>query len=386
MKIVFINVYSLYGKEIELYEPGTDAFFQFGMGQFIAEKFHHFGYEITFESWRLDQRISKLMEKEIDGIVYRIFPSIKHKVIGEFSIRFAQSLIKSSMNKDVVFHFMGSHMLNFHILNFLARKRKSISTHLGGANPLWKYRENKKLGSYVYYLFERFIFLKYYDHFLTICKPEVEYYKSMRLNVTHMPVFGISREHDFIIKDRIECRNRLGLPLNKKILLQVGRATQDRGFDWIIELIDHYQKNEEYFMVFVGVHKEDPYFADLNQRNVLIIDYVDVDDLCDYYNAADVLIFLLHNKLEMNFGGTGYVPMESLICGTPVISTTFNSFPDPSINEVSRIPQSYEEVIPMIEDILKTNISREKCREIVMETFSWEKVITKHYELYSSTQ
>ena len=383
MKVIFLSTFNGYGKDIELYRPGRDGFYQFGMGQFIAQEFYARNYPIVFENWRMDLRIKNVMEKELDGMLCRIFPSKIVKNFGEYSKLLLKAFKQEAGKNNVIFHFMPVHSLNYHYFARFIKRNKIVATHIGGANPYWKYKHQNNWKSLMYYILEKYYFVKVYDHFITPCKPEVEYYNKVGRPVTHMPAFGISREKQFVIKDRKECRKKLGLPLNKKILLQVGRAYHARGFDWIMELIDHYQKRDDYFLAFTGINKTDEYYQNLIDRGCFITPYLPHAELPDYYNAADLLYYLPHGKLDLNFAGTSYVPLEALACGTPVVATTFHHFPGNEVAEVSRIPRSKEDIIPMIEDLLAMNVSRERCREIVLKHFSWDKVIEKHWEIYN---
>lgn len=384
LKVIFLSRFTAYGKDLELYRPGTDGFFQFGMGQFIAQEFQRRNYPVKFEIWRMDLRIDQEMEKEIDGMRCRIFPSKRMRVLGEYSKEIVKAFRSEAGNQNVVFHFMPNHPINFHFFARIIRKNTIISTHLGGPNPLWRYQNGGGLGSLFIYWLEKSFLLKPYNNCITICRPEFEYYEKVNKPATHMPIFGISRENIFTIKDRMECRKKLGLPLDKKILLQVGRAYKIRGFDWIMDLIDHYQQKEDYFLVFAGVNESDEFYQLLKQKGVYMTPYLKHGDLPDYYNAADLTYYLLNNKIDLNFAGTSYVPLESLACGTPVVSTSFHHFPGDDVHEVSQIPKSKEDVIPMIEELLAADVSRERCREIVLKQFSWDSVIEKHWELYNS--
>lgn len=386
IKVIFLSKFNSYDEDIPLYRPGTDAFLQFGMGLFIAQEFIKRDYPIQFENWRTDLRITEVLEKEISGICYRIFPSKKYPRFGEYSSTLVQALKSEAGKFETVFHFMPNHPINYHYYSGYIKTNRIVATHIGGANPYWYYKNEKgkrKYLSWVYYQMEKMLFLKNYDHFIAMCQPEVEYYRMLKKPVTHMPVFGISREYLFTISERNESREKLGLPQDKKILLQVGRAYEARGFDWIMDIIDHYQKKDDYFLVFAGINKTDKYYPHLKQKSVFMTPYLSQVELPDYYNAADLLYYLPHGKMDLNFAGTSYVPLEAMACGTPVVATTFHHFPGEEVSEVSRIPKQREDVIPMIDDLLMSEISRDRCREIVLKNFSWDEIIKKHWEIYN---
>lgn len=387
MKVIFFAVFPAYEHKIPLYEPGTDPFYSFGMGQFIAQEFKFRNYPVTFENWRMDLRIQSRMEKEIDGMLCRIFPSKRIKLFGksfgEHSSDMIEAFRKELCNPDTVFHFMPNQVLSFHWLARMAKKHNIVATHLGGANPYWKFVHQKKWKSGLRYLLDKHFFLKPYKHLITIVRPELDYYQMLNIPATHMPVFGLAREHLFTIKSRNESRKRLGLPNDKKILLQLGRASSVRGFDWIMDLIDHYQQKEDYFLVFAGINEVDQYYDQLKAKGVYMTPYLSHPETVDYYNAADLLYYLPNGLEDLNFAGTSYVPLEALACGTPVVATTLHHFPGEEVHEVSRIPKCKADVIPMIEDLLHANVSRERCREIVLKHFSWDVVLEKHWDIYN---
>lgn len=382
---MFINKFPLYGRKNPLYDIGTDAFYSFGMGKFIAREFHRRNSGIEFENWRIDSRISVAMTKRIEGVNCRVFPADRFslKVLNEFSLQMIKALYFESKNGEVIFHFMGVHDTYFNILSFFCGKKQVVGTHLGGPNPLWKYYNSGSFKAQLFYLMEKYIFLKNWDHFITICKEEAKYFVNTENKVHLMPIFGLAYESELIIQSRKSVRKKLNLPLNKKIILQVGRAVEDRGFDWIMNIIEHYSNMEEYLLLFIGVEEEDGYFDSLIATGVHLEGDKTRSDLVSYFNAADILIYLPHDEINLAFAGTSYVPLEALACGTPVVATTFHHFPGEEVKEVSRIPQKMEDVIPMIEDLLEANVSRERCREIVLKYFSWDEVLKKLWEIYN---
>lgn len=384
LRVIFINTFPLYGKDLPVYHPGTEAFYLFGMGSFIAKEFSKRRSPILFENWRVDRRINTPLKKMVKGITCRIFPSNQLRLLPDYSESLLEEIRRESSTGNTVFHFMGAHNLYFHQCAFLMKTNRVVCTHLGGANPLWKYRRNGKLISYFYYLMEKQFFLKNYDHFISPAKQEVSYFQTIGKPVSHMPAFGIANEYLFRIKNRKACRRRLGLASDKKIILQVGRAEESRGFDWILEMVDCGQLGEDFHLLFVGVHQDDPYFIALKERGLDVVGYTSHEDLADYYNAADILIYLPHGEMDLDFAGTSYVPLEAMACGTPVVATTFHHFPGDEYGSVSRTPRNREEAADMIQELAHAKVSRGKCRKIVMRQFSWDTVIRRHLEIYAN--
>lgn len=382
MKVVFISSFTAYNKKNPFYLPGTDGFFSFGMGQFIAKEFIRRKFNIDFEIWRSDQRIKEPTERIVEQIYCRIFPGYRLPRIGEFSFSLLHRLIIEAKSCDTVFHFMPNHNIVFHLYAMFLRKRRVISTHIGGANPRWNFHHTGSVYSYINMTLEHYLWLRSYSCTITICSEEAAYYEAFRRPVLQMPILGIANIDKFYIRDRVESRKELGWPLDKKILLQVGRATLSRGFDWIVKLLDHYQDREGYLIVFVGISEMDEYYSKVVERNVVVYPYTDQAILSTYYNAADLLFYLPHDEMNLTFAGTSYVPIEALSCGTPVIATTLHHIPDERTAQISRNPSCFDDVPTMIEDLLSSPLSRELCRSIALQYFSWDAVLEKHLKCY----
>lgn len=388
LKVIFITYFgkTTYEKNQRIYFPGTDEFFLYGVGQFIAAEFIKRGYNIQFHNWRMDKRITHEQERVLSGINCRIFPSKVFPFIGEFSFSLLHAIIMEQKTRDTVFHFFAYHLLSFQIYAFLSRRASTVATHLGGPNPLWMYQKSRKLKWWLLYEMERYFWLQNFGVFITLSMTEISYLRRVRQNAVHMPVFGIPRLDALNIIDKAQCRNKLGLPVDKKIILQVGRATSYRGFNWIMELLDALPVDSDLLPIFIGVNESDEYYKDLKARELTVVGYIDVESLACYYNAADILIYLPNDELMLNFAGTSYVPLESLICGTPVIATTLHHFPDDRIFTVSKSPRNSQEVMPLISELLKQDIDREQCRRIVLDSFAWDKIIEQYELLYASSK
>jgi glycosyltransferase involved in cell wall biosynthesis len=105
--------------------------------------------------------------------------------------------------------------------------------------------------------------------------------------------------------------------------------------------------------------------------------------LPDFYNAADLFIFLITGEKVLTFGGTGYVPIEALLCGTPVIASSLHHIRELGIEEVSRIPEGEDDLIPMVEELLSNPPDRICCREKAQELFEWGDVLRKYWDDYN---
>jgi len=131
--------------------------------------------------------------------------------------------------------------------------------------------------------------------------------------VFHVPN-GLETQH-FKVKDRIEARKNLDLPLDRKIILFITDYLDRplKGLDQFIDLM-HYLKelptSKEYFCLIVGHGSMPKEEISLDYKH---LEYVDgVEKMSWLYNAADVYV------TPTFADNLPYTVMESLFCGTPV--------------------------------------------------------------------
>ncbi|MEK6844015.1 MAG: glycosyltransferase family 4 protein [Nanoarchaeota archaeon] len=116
----------------------------------------------------------------------------------------------------------------------------------------------------------------------------------------------------FYLKDKKSARKKLGLPLNKKIVIFVGRINPNKCGDILVELI---KRNRNILFVVIGrsLLKE---FDNLKAKNLIYFNKKNPEELVDYYNAADISFLLM----RLRASGLGQTTEESLACGLPAIS------------------------------------------------------------------
>jgi glycosyltransferase involved in cell wall biosynthesis len=124
-------------------------------------------------------------------------------------------------------------------------------------------------------------------------------------------------------KERI--KKQLQLPLNKKIILFIGRFSKEKGFDIIKKLMRDLNKDSNFFLLIGGQYKK--------ANNLTAIKYVKYDQIKKYYQAADLLV---HPSVTEVGGNVSNTVLEALAAeipvivrerkGTHVISNTFRTY------------------------------------------------------------
>ena len=123
--------------------------------------------------------------------------------------------------------------------------------------------------------------------------------------------------------DRFSARRQLGFKVNESMILYVGRFEPLKGLDRLVEAVTHLHHYPIRLVMIGGDGSETAEAQNLIQlsRKWRIQDRVTLEgritqgNLPPYYSAADVLVVPSH------YESFGLVGLESLACGTPVVST-----------------------------------------------------------------
>lgn len=144
---------------------------------------------------------------------------------------------------------------------------------------------------------------------------------------------GVDTEK-FYYLDQKECREKLALPQDEKIILGVGALIHRKGFDLVIKglesIISTQGLEKTKFYILGAQGPEGDFRKELNQfivehklqQQVVFVGAVANADLITWYNAADV--FCLSSRGE----GSPNVLTEALACGTPAVATNVGSVPE----------------------------------------------------------
>lgn len=125
----------------------------------------------------------------------------------------------------------------------------------------------------------------------------------------------------FKLMNQKYCRKKLKLPLNKKIIILVGRLNQEKRIDLAIKAFRKISKeSKDIILVIIGEGPKREYLKSLASKlklsdKIIFIGEIDNRNIPYYLNAAD--IFLLSSDRE----GSPLVLKEAIACGLPVIAT-----------------------------------------------------------------
>lgn len=202
---------------------------------------------------------------------------------------------------------------------------------------------------------------------------------------------------NFKIFPRSVARQQLGLALNQKIILYVGRFDPRKGIDTLLQAIDSPQLREQQNLQVLLVGGGSSQF-DLEEQQrlkqlvrgkglstqITFVGSVDHEHLAQYYTAADVCVIPSH------YEPFGLVAVESMACYTPVVASDVGGLRYSIVSEETGLlvpPQDAPAFATAIARILANPAERDRMgqngRTRVESTFDWHIIAAKLDELYT---
>ena len=206
------------------------------------------------------------------------------------------------------------------------------------------------------------------------------------------PIYQISNGTDTTIYeplDQEQCRLELGIPLGKKVLMFAAVELNDfrKGGDLLLKALQSLPESlkAETAVLLIGKAGEMvEMITETTGMQVFNLGYISDDHrkaIC--YSAAD--LFLFPTRAE----AFGNVALESIACGTPVVSFKVGGVPDqvrPGITGYLATPEDTKDfcegIIQLLEDESLRNYMSQQCRAIAIQEFRLEICAQRHIELY----
>jgi len=373
----------------------------------IAQQIWKRTQKYQLECWRPERKLKEAITGEKDGIVYRAFPSfrptlgyldkfvykgvmatypyVRFALLREYSLSMLRELKRQCQEDNVLVQIYSHNDLALLICLYL-RNVPIVGVHIGAAP--WSY----SLATFIYHLplslLERKA-LKNVDILLASSK-------WIRNNLSkfhpHIILCAPPLAIDFnefkpIAKE--EARKALKIPLDKRVLLHVGRFDSAKGVDAILKVYRELKSKYDLELLLVGGLKTDPLYHEAVKAGAIVREWIPRHELIPYYGAADVYLFpRFYSAREQEgleeFMGTGVAPLESLACGTPVVGTNLRHFlgSEDELKKVGKIPSSRAEVARCIAEVLEHPERYKNCREVARKYYSWDPVVQRIVDVY----
>ena len=178
-----------------------------------------------------------------------------------------------------------------------------------------------------------------------------------------------------------EARQRLGLPLDKKLILFASQrvTNENKGMSYLIEACR--QLSDQCEVVILGGHAEE--VVEQLPMKAYPLGYVNEEQrIVDVYNAADVFVL---PSLSENLPNT---IMEAMACGVPCVAFKVGGIPE----EIDHLKNGYVAAYRDAEDLAKgiawvleeadyESLSQQAVHK-VMQCYSQQSVAVKYLEVY----
>lgn len=179
--------------------------------------------------------------------------------------------------------------------------------------------------------------------------------------------------------DRATVRTRLGL--HGLVWLTVGNLVESKGVHLVVEALAAVPDTT---LLIAGDGPEESRLRALVARlglgaRVRFLGAVKHDGLCEYYNAADVMM------LASSREGMPNVVLEALACGTPVVATPVGGTPElisvPECGELMR--EASAQAVAVAWEALRARQPDRKATRKFAEALGWQPVVDTQCALYA---
>ncbi|MBI5680823.1 MAG: glycosyltransferase family 4 protein [Methanobacterium sp.] len=201
---------------------------------------------------------------------------------------------------------------------------------------------------------------------------------------------GINIEEFEINLSKEECKAKLGLPLNKKIILFLGNIVSYKGPDILIKAFNEIKDEvEDVELVFAGRGEMQGELIKMANDlgiidNIRFTGYVDEELKPIYFKSADIFCLPSITKAE----AFGIVNLEAMACGVPIIASRLGGIPDIVKNEENGLlvnPNDSKSLADAILFLLKNEDIAQKMGnkgKRMVKDYSWEKIAEETDKIY----
>jgi len=384
-KVIYIDRVAGHSTNIPSDIKDGDNYFTIGWGGILSRKFKEYNAVQEVECWKTDFKASRIYEKEISGVKFRIFPAYRFKYLGDFSISLLKHLKQELKKNERIIVNISSfrHLLFYSIAQKLSKYPLVVQNH-GESSAIYKLKISKGIKKLFYYLqipIEKKLF-KNID-LLYILDERLKAFFPQTGALIKKQTLGVMPER-FIPLGKEEAKSLLNLNPNKKYLLYIGKLNYTKSPEILIDLFKELKKDrEDIELLIVGTNKEDPLINYAKEAGAKVFGRIMHTDIYKYLSAAEVYILPKYSA-EHAFGGIGLLPVEALLCNTPVIGGSLENFPKECRELVGFAVSDRAEMLNAILKIIDNNIAFNNLREIAIEHYSWENIIentSKDYEI-----
>lgn len=324
--------------------------------------------------------------RERDGITFRLFPAKKYgpKYISFPLLKELVQRIKSG--EQILIHLQGLHKIMAYLITRQCKNIPLVAQQRGpNSFPMWQFKFRKNPGYLLSSLINNFT-IQNFDFVFACSIGETNYIKKKlgADRVLHQKGGGFEFDQ-YIPRPKEDVRKELGLPLDKKIMIHVGRFTKLKGIDIIIDVYKKLQKKYDLELLFIGGNESQPLYKDVAASGAIVKGYIPRGEVIKYINASDVYLMPSFDEEFIPFGGIGTAPLEALAMNVPVVSPLMVNFmgTKEELSRIAKVPSSQEDLVSDTEEILNNPVHYSNTRDIVMNYYQWENIISNTLKVYN---
>ena len=285
-------------------------------------------------------------------------------------------------NEKLIVHLHEHHTWQSYLILFFLDKKicRIISQHHGARSPIQNLRRYKKLYMFLPLIMlmqflEKMLFKKI-DVIYGLTGEEISYLKKTSSNsIVRFQTLGIDKEYFDWKIDKKASRKRLGLDLDKKYALFLGRITTKKGIRELLEAMKNINRKDLLLLLIGSGIEYEMYKSYANKKNLKNVNFLGSiydERKMHYLSSCDFLILPSYTE------GCPIVLMEASAMNLPVVASRVGGIPLIIENEREGIiiePESSNEIIRGIDKVLK--LSKKNIRKYA-KRYDWEGII-KHY-------
>jgi len=238
--------------------------------------------------------------------------------------------------------------------------------------------------------------LKDFDYFVTYNKSMIEEYVSLGAEEKKFNIIPGAVKHKIFkpLENILDIKKKLKLPLDKKIILYIGRINiKEKGIDYLLEAVKKIKDNQQDFkLIIIGPGTEEQKDKLLN-----IIKKLDIENFVEYLGSKDYY----NLKEYINCSDIGIVPsvwfesfgrttLDMLSCGLPVITTRVGGICETNIDNSTGLNVDSKDSIGLSKAILQIINNRElqekfskNARQRVLENYTLEITTNKFINFFN---
>jgi glycosyltransferase involved in cell wall biosynthesis len=374
------KVIHIYNRAYNDYFPDmeSDYYYLAGWSGTVAKQTVKYTNEYVIENWRPERDIKRPVVRRIEGVVCRLFPSHYSTQLGELSTAMIREMLFQTKKCDVLIHHSSVHNNSLRLVSLFFKRNPIVAQQHGDSPAFFKYIRNRRLKKYITHSVEKSL-LRNVDHFFVLRNAEADFLNRISPKSTiSLQTMGVDFSK-FFPANKKASRKKLGIQNKKKVMLYVGRFYRLKGVDLILKAFCELRREYCMELVLVGGKQTDELYYEAKKSGAMVFGRVPHDEITLFYNAADVYML---PGFSPSYWGIDVATMESLACGTPIVSTTLKEIPAADRKNLGIVPKDELDIARCVSEVLEYPERYRNCRSVAMKYYCWRNIIKQTVCIY----